>query len=66
MYVVEFNYTKMNEMMAVKKKFNCSILQKDMELFCKFKTGIPGSTITENLHNFSEIAGIEISAIENI
>ena len=65
-HIVEFNYTKTNEVMVVIKRFNCSVLQKDMELFCKFKIGIPGSSITEALHNFNEIAGIEISAIENI
>lgn len=65
-HTVEFNYTQMNEVMAVIKKFNCSVLQKDMELFCKFKIGIPVSNLKETFHSFKEIAGIEIKTVENI
>ena len=65
-HTVEFNYTQMNEVMAIIKKFNCSVLQKDMELFCKFKIGIPRISLTETLHDFNEIAGIEISTVKNI
>lgn len=65
-HTVEFNYTQMNEVMALIKKYNCSVLHKDMELFCKFKIGIPVSSLTDTIHDFNEIAGIEIKTVENI
>ena len=33
-YRLQFDYTKMNEVMTVMKKFNCSILSQKMDLFC--------------------------------
>src|SRR6266487_2663343 len=40
-YQLEFDYTRMNEVMMIIKKHNCSILSKKLELFCVMDIGIP-------------------------
>src|SRR4030095_6700137 len=42
-YFLEFDYTKMNEVMTVLKKFNCSVLNQTIELFCHMDVGVPMS-----------------------
>jgi len=42
-YRIQFDYTKVNEVMTVLKKYNCSILSQKMELFCIIEAGVPKS-----------------------
>jgi len=43
-YRIECDYTKMNEVMTVLKKFNCSIFNQKMDLFCHFDVGVAKSS----------------------
>ncbi|MEP6616864.1 MAG: YigZ family protein [Ginsengibacter sp.] len=61
-----FDYTKMNEVMAIVKKSNCTVLHQDMKLFCKLKIGLPKTNYIKILQDFNEIAGLEINTVENI
>ena len=38
-YRLQFDYTKMNEVMKIIKKYNCSIQNQQIELFCKMDIG---------------------------
>lgn len=40
-YRIQFDYTKVNEVMTVFKKYNCSILSQKIELFCVVEAGVP-------------------------
>lgn len=40
-YRLEFDYTKMNEVMRVIKKFDCVIGSQEMQLFCNYVVGVP-------------------------
>lgn len=40
-YSLEFSYDLMNEVMMVVKRFNCQVLQNEMQLFCHLKIGVP-------------------------
>ena len=40
-HIIEFEYTKMNEVMMVLKQCNCRVISNDMQLFCIIKAGIP-------------------------
>src|SRR5215213_4394236 len=46
LYELQFDYTLMNEVMMVVKRFGCTVLQNEMQLFCRMVIGIP----KENLH----------------
>lgn len=61
-YVLQFDYTQMNEVMMVVKKFNCTVLQQELNLFSQIKIGIPKSRLDEALYHFKEIRNLEIKA----
>ncbi len=60
-YRLQFDYTKMNEVMKIVKKYNCSVQSQQMELFCKMDIGIPKSNHELVILNFHEIAGLVMS-----
>ena len=61
-YVLQFDYTQMNEVMMVIKKFTCTVLQQEFNLFSQLKIGIPKSRLDEAIYHFKEIRNLEIKA----
>ena len=60
-YVFHFDYTQINEVMIIIKQFNCTIIQQEMQLFCKITIGIPTKHVSEVMHLVKELKGVEIS-----
>ena len=59
-YTLQFDYTQMNEVMMQVKQLNCTVLEKDMNLFCHLVIGIPKGRLNEAIYKFKEIRGVEI------
>jgi uncharacterized YigZ family protein len=59
-YTLQFDYTQMNEVMMHVKQLNCTVLEKDMNLFCRLVIGIPKGRIDEAIYKFKEIRNVEI------
>jgi uncharacterized YigZ family protein len=59
-YTLQFDYSQMNEVMMQVKQLNCTVLEKDMSLFCHLVIGIPKGRIDEAIYKFKEIRGVEI------
>jgi uncharacterized YigZ family protein len=62
-YRLQFDYTKMNGVMIIAKKYNCTVLDQQMELFCRMDVGIPKANHELVLLKFREINALEISPI---
>ncbi len=62
-YSIQFDYTRMNEVMMVLKQYSCSIISQEMQLFCAIKTGIPNNRLEEVLYKLKEIKGVEMLKI---
>ncbi len=60
-YHLQFDYTKINEVMMIVKKYSCPMLQQQIELFCMMDIGIPKSNLELVVLKFKEIRGLEIS-----
>lgn len=58
---LSFDYTRMNDVMRWLKAFNCSIIEQEMQLFCKLVTDIPRNRVKEIKTIFDDIAGLEVS-----
>jgi len=58
-YHLEFDYTKMNEVMTIVKKYKCSILKQQTELFCVMEIGVPKSNLELAMLKLREIRGLE-------
>ena len=58
-YIVNFDYTLVNEVMIILKQCNCTIISQDMQLFCTITTGIPKSRLTEVLYRLQELQNVD-------
>jgi uncharacterized YigZ family protein len=58
---LQFNYTQMNDVMILVKKYNCTIIEKEEQLFCTLKIGIPLNRLEEFLYKVSELRNVEIN-----
>lgn len=62
-YQFQCNYTEINEVMRVLKKFQCTILKTEMNLFCQIEAGIPRFRLQEVLYAMEEIPNLSLSPI---
>jgi uncharacterized YigZ family protein len=59
-YQLQFDYTKMNEVMTIIKKYDCSVLSQQLELFCVMEVGIPKKNFELVMIKLKDIYGVEI------
>ncbi len=62
-YSIEFDYTRMNEVMMILKSSNVSLLEKEMSLFCEFKVGIPSQRLEEVLYRLNDLRTVEVKKL---
>lgn len=62
-YRLQFDYSILNEVMMVIKKYNCIVLKQDMQLFCLMETGIPKANLDACLLKLKNYQNVEISLI---
>lgn len=62
-YRLQFDYTRMNEVMRVLKQQDCPILRQEMQLFCMLETGIPRRKLAVVLEQFREMQGVEVEKL---
>jgi len=59
-YELQFDYTVMNEVMMVVKRFGLSVLQNEMQLFCRMVIGIPKENLDLTLEKLQHMRGLEL------
>ncbi|MEO5647501.1 MAG: YigZ family protein [Chitinophagaceae bacterium] len=59
-FSLQFDYTKMNDVMMVVKQFNCTVINQEVQLFSLMKIGIPLNRLTEVSYRIGEIKGVEM------
>ena len=65
-YALQFDYTLMNEVMTVVKRFNCAILQNEMQLFCRMVIGIPKEQLELCVEKLNDVQGVEVTLINSL
>jgi uncharacterized YigZ family protein len=60
-YNIQFDYTRMNDIMMVLKQYNCTIIKQELQLFCIINAGIPNNRIAEVVYKLKEMQGVDIS-----
>lgn len=63
-YDLHFDYTLMNDVMMVVKRFGCIILQSEMQLFCRMLIGIPKENFDLCLEKLKDLHGVDVKKIE--
>lgn len=61
-YSFQFNYTEINEVMRVMKKYQCTVFKNEMQLFCHIEAGIPRFRLTEILYALENIPNLTATA----
>jgi uncharacterized YigZ family protein len=59
-YRLQFDYTRMNDVMTICKQFDCLIVKQEMNLFCSLETGIPKYRLDEVLYKLKDLQGVEL------
>lgn len=60
-YELQFDYTLMNEVMMVVKRFQCVILQNEMQLFCRMVVGIPNENLELCLDKLGDLHNVQVN-----
>lgn len=63
-YSLQFDYTMVNEVMNIIKQCNASILEKDMNLFCRLVIGIQRSRLEEVLYKLKDLQKVEVERVK--
>ena len=59
-YIINFNYTQINEIMMVMKQYNCTVINQEMQLFCQMTVGIAKSKLQEVLDKLKVLQQVEV------
>ena len=62
-YSLQFDYTRMNEVMIILKQYNCNIIRQETQLFCLITTGIPSNRLQDVLYKLNDVPHIEIKKL---
>ena len=59
-YELQFDYTKMNDVMVVLKHYQCTIFKQDNQLFCMIQTGVPKAKLEEVLIKLKDLHTVDV------
>ena len=59
-YELQFDYTRLNEVMTICKQFGCTVIGQEQQLFCLLKIGIPKARIQEVLFKLTDLHTVDI------
>src|SRR6266487_6094285 len=60
-YQLQFDYMQMNDIMILVKKYNCTIIEQESQLFCVMKLGVPLNRLEEFLYKVNDLSGVEVN-----
>jgi len=59
-YSIEFDYTRMNEVLLLLRQYSCTIISQEMQLFCNITAGIPKNRLEEVLYKLKDMQHVNI------
>ncbi len=60
-YALEFDYTGMNDVMMVIKRFGCEVVKSETLLFCQMIVGIPIAASAACLDKLADLSGVQVT-----
>lgn len=58
---LQFDYTRMNDVMIIIRQFGCEVFKQESQLFCQMEIGIPKGRVNEVLFKIKELQTVEVS-----
>ena len=65
-YEMHFDYTLMNDVMLVVKRFGLSVLKNEMQLFCRREVGIPAENLDLCLEKLKDMHAVEVKQLQKM
>jgi uncharacterized YigZ family protein len=62
-YELNFDYTLMNDVQVLIKRFGCVVLQNEAQLFCRLVVGVPKADEEACVERLKEIYGVEVRKV---
>ncbi len=62
-YSLQFDYTVMNDVMHIIKQYNASVIEKEMNLFCRMVIGIQRSKSEDTIYHFKQLRSVELQKL---
>jgi len=62
-YRLQFDYTRMNDVLIIIRQFACEVIRQETQLFCELEIGIPKGRVNEVIFKIKELKTVEITAI---
>lgn len=62
-YELQFDYTLLNDVMMVVKRFGCVVKENEVQLFCRMVLGVPKAEEALCLQKLTDTHGIEIKKV---
>jgi uncharacterized YigZ family protein len=62
-YIIQFDYTQINDILMIVKQFGCVIASQEQQLFSIIKLGIPDERKDDVLHRLQNLRNVEISTL---
>lgn len=62
-FMVQFDYTRIGEIMALAKQYNCRVVKQEMQLFCNMTLAIPKNRVAEVSYKLQELRNVELSPV---
>ena len=59
-YSLQFDYTRMNDVMRSIRQFDCQVYRQESQLFCQMEIGVPQSRQEEFKFMMKEMRGVEL------
>lgn len=60
---LQFDYTVMNDVMHIIKQYNASVIEKEMNLFCRMVIGIQRSKSEDTIYHFKQLRSVELQKL---
>ncbi|MEO6404907.1 MAG: YigZ family protein [Ferruginibacter sp.] len=61
-FILEFDYTKMNDVMQILKKYNAEVKENVLQLFSTLRVGIPQHQLTECFYHLENLRDVKYIA----
>lgn len=58
-YQLQFDYTRMNDVMILVRQYNCTVISQQMQLFCLLTMGVPKARTDEVEYRLRELLSVE-------
>ena len=63
-YELQFDYTRMNEVMIICKQFGCTVIGQEQQLFCLLRIGIPKARLDEVLFKLHDLHTVDVKPVK--